>query len=423
MTSLCQRLSRLLNSQAASLWSELLYREMGVQETDPPAYVSSINFSCEAKRRFFDWRMKFKEFSNEEIKFVVTWWQRMENWLGQHAPSVLNSLHPPANSDEFHLFASRIKYPLPRLLRLFYSFHNGQASYPQDRRRNPHCLFGGYDVYNESVYHQFLSVQDMMAITLNIGAEQHIQRCYVVDIHSSYTKDKQRKPVGNLAIFVASLASPKFICCNDENIFTHLDRFDIFVPCVQTNSANSRLPPLFQWLQEYLTRLELGVFRYEPIDLTNPIAVEDSDLRRISLFAYSNNSALSHGIEVSPSPLFIPSLSSSTGELFFAYNIRMSAIPDRMQSKSLQLARRHWRIYSGGQEEVVDGEGVIGLFPLFERQRVVAHPFAYQSCTRITPPGAMAGTFDFIIGSLNDPQGEVQVKVPQFELSVPSFIF
>lgn len=423
MTAVNQRLHLLLDSHAASLWTHLLSSELGVEDVDPPEFVPTTKFSCKAKQRFSDWKTKFRDFSNEEIKFMVTWWQRMEGWLSMHAPSILLSLNPPAKEEDFHLFHSRLHYPFPRLLRLLYSFHNGQMINIRNQRMDPNCLFGGYNVYNEAVYNHFLSINDIASVTLNVTNQHDLQESTITSLLSTQRSDRFLKPVEDMAIFIASFASPKFICCNNENIFTHFDRLDVLIPCVEDSARVQSMSPLLQWLQEYLTRLETGVYRYEPIDLTDPFAVRDSDPRRISLFAYSDNTSISHGIEVSPSPLFIPSLSSSVGELFFAYNIRMTAVPDRMPSASLQLARRHWRIRAGATEEVVDGEGVIGLYPRFHRDQPSTHPFSYESCTHISPPGAMSGTFTFVVGSLSAPQGEVQVAVPSFELAVPAFIF
>ena len=49
-------------------------------------------------------------------------------------------------------------------------------------------------------------------------------------------------------------------------------------------------------------------------------------------------------------------------------------------------------------DAVVNGEGVIGLFP--EISREMAEPFVYESCTPIeTLDGKMWGEFDFIVQS------------------------
>ena len=423
MTAVNRRFHLFLNSDAAPLWTHLLGSELGVEGMDPPEFVPSAQCPCPAKRRYFGWRMKFSEYSSGEIKFVATWWQRMERWLSLHAPSIRQSLNPPAKDEDFALFHHRLRYPFPRLLRLLYSFHNGQVINTRNQRTDPNCLFGGYNVYNEAVYNHFLSISDCISVTSSVSNQHHFHESTIENLLSHPMSSTFLTPVDNIAIFIASFASPKFICSSIENIFTHFDRLDVLIPCIDGNVLDSATPPLFQWLQEYLTRLETGVYRYEPVDLTNPLAVRDSDPRRISLFAYSNNSTVSHGVEVSPSPLFIPSLSSSVGELFFAYSIRMSALPDRMASPSMQLVRRHWRIRGGGTEEVVDGEGVIGLYPSFFRDQPPAHPFSYQSCIHISPPGAMSGFFDFVVGNLNSPQGEVQVSVPSFELTIPPYIF
>jgi uncharacterized protein affecting Mg2+/Co2+ transport len=58
------------------------------------------------------------------------------------------------------------------------------------------------------------------------------------------------------------------------------------------------------------------------------------------------------------------------------------------------LEDRHWKIIDGqGKVQVVDGPGVIGLFPNVKRGSV----FEYTSCTtQEDTKGMMEGTFGFV---------------------------
>lgn len=56
-------------------------------------------------------------------------WQRIEEWLRQHAPHILDSLNTGASEDEIKALQSRFGASLPKELIAFYRVHNGQ---PQD---------------------------------------------------------------------------------------------------------------------------------------------------------------------------------------------------------------------------------------------------------------------------------------------------
>ncbi|KAI8805480.1 hypothetical protein BJ742DRAFT_408396 [Cladochytrium replicatum] len=83
-----------------------------------------------------------------------------------------------------------------------------------------------------------------------------------------------------------------------------------------------------------------------------------------------------------------------------------------------QLVTRHWNIrYKSGATQVVEGEGVVGQFPIFN----VSNPF-FEYCSscpdEIDDPCVwMEGKFTFVPGSIQTPSG------PPFEVVVPRFVF
>ena len=92
--------------------------------------------------------------------------------------------------------------------------------------------------------------------------------------------------------------------------------------------------------------------------------------------------------------------------------------------RRVQLESRAWRILSAAGEvlnEVV-GEGVIGEYPRLEAGD---SEFVYQSCTHQAERlGFMEGSFKFVEGLLEQPQGSIIHAVcPRFELRVPDFLY
>ena len=116
-------------------------------------------------------------------------------------------------------------------------------------------------------------------------------------------------------------------------------------------------------------------------------------------------------------------------------------VPDEAEWSSCQLRGRRWNIRSpGGEEEVVEGDGVVGNQPLL---RATGEPFEYTSCTVERPGGSMGGHFVMVPGrcagrwlvapapltraraphSMTNPlEPEFAAVVPSFQLSTPAAI-
>lgn len=177
-------------------------------------------------------------------------------------------------------------------------------------------------------------------------------------------------------------------------------------------------------------------------------------------------SAITRGIQVSASPLFIPELSNlrdvDDGDMqyFFAYSIKFRLLSEQDQRteaeatndntadaatdavtaatgtapmlpvqeeapfNSVQLLDRAWKIRNsaGAVESEVRGEAVVGQYPLLEQG---GEDFTYQSCTHQREPhGSMEGEFTFIEGSIENPGGrQVKARCPVFQLVMPDVVF
>ena len=120
--------------------------------------------------------------------------------------------------------------------------------------------------------------------------------------------------------------------------------------------------------------------------------------------------SLTDGIRVTARPLFSLEQSAlADGEFVFFYQIRM----ENLGEQAAQLLFRHWRIHdAGGEDQEVDGEGVVGEQPLLTPGQ--AHE--YQSfCVLSSPAGFMEGYYTFV-----RPDGSrFRVAIPRFQLEAP----
>lgn len=421
------------------IWRELLGRELAITIHEPLRYKFPPGVDdgeCTvytAKALYVQWRLKYPGCSTDEIKFVSTWWRRMESWLHNNtANSILQSLCAPATAASYADFELKAGRPLPRLLRLLYSFHDGQRL---NNGGNVTALFGGYSpVYDYAAENWFVPLSSSSGLSKQISEVRSVGRGgRAVDLEVLTEFDDAALIHENEEPFTAfsySFAAQTARGCIGDDVCVVSGRLlQWAISCVSRELRTSQTPALFLWLEEYVSRLERGIYRYEPVDLTAPERFLNRNYvppHHISLFPHSDNAAVTRGIQVQPAALLLPEhMDLSRRQLFFAYTMRIQALPDHMPYNACQLGRRHWRITDHtGRVERVDGEGVIGLFPSFDKRRLSPVHFAYQSCTYGLPGGSMEGELDFFVGNLEEHTGETfAVTVPRFHFELPSFLF
>lgn len=99
-------------------------------------------------------------------------WKRIETWLHQHAPHILNSLNAGASEDEIKALQIRFGASLPKELVAFYRVHNGQPE-------NSSGLFFGL---------QFLPIADVLM--------QHEAWSELSDMNEEFEDDMESYPDG-----------------------------------------------------------------------------------------------------------------------------------------------------------------------------------------------------------------------------------
>lgn len=120
---------------------------------------------------------------------------------------------------------------------------------------------------------------------------------------------------------------------------------------------------------------------------------------------------ISNEIKITVDPKYLDKELTTSGERFlFSYTITIRNLNDF----ECKLLSRYWRIIdSTGNEEIVEGPGVIGHTPSFRK----GQSFAYTSyCPLNTEWGTMEGYFIF---QRLDDNSEFKAEIARFYLNVP----
>ncbi len=125
----------------------------------------------------------------------------------------------------------------------------------------------------------------------------------------------------------------------------------------------------------------------------------------------NNYLAVTHAIEVSVTPRFLPDRSSPENNYFFwAYTITIS----NRGTETVQLKTRHWRITDAlGRLQEVRGAGVVGEQPMLKP----GEKFEYTSGVPLpTSSGFMTGSY----GMTSAGGRSFDVDIPAFSLDAPN---
>lgn len=435
--STCNKRLHSLASQESS-WEKLCNIDWGLFDTllNPPG---DFNETCDTyKKLYIRWRRVFKEYQVSDVKFVRLWWRSIEKLLASCAPPIFSTLGnqmPQEQIREAESNRTRTPLPYPKCLKLLYSFHNGQ-SVPI---RSKHYLyfsglFGGYYYYQDFTCMMFLPLHKVTVINDPVSQEP----CYV------FSECSVQGPMRRL-------------CCSESGNVYITSGCRLLRPCHPLPDTIKKdhkhmekktiMNGLFIWLEEYLNRLQDGIYKYAPSPYEHNIlslypsggeGVGDGERFGVTTTLSSHISsgsivtAVTSGIEITVSVVFIPEKSSlDSRRLFWAYSITLRLLADHPSRPTAltqcQLHSRHWKIEFPDEElQEVTGEGVVGQQPILDVSSAQDRPFTYQSCTegRGTSPGKMYGTFTFVPGTIAAPTGpNIIATIPAFDLLVPKFIY
>jgi F-box protein 3 len=338
------------------------------------------------------------------------------------------TLEPPISSKDWSTAVRQSDAASSLPLRLFYARHNGQRQLMREDILLG--MFGGYSVYDQRV----CSVMLQLGQALVFAGEQLPE---VARSNPHLGISELDKAYGHYVMFGASLqtAAVKHLllydCTTDQ-----VKVCDLGVP----DSIGAAAPVgcgLIGWFEEFAGRLSGGVFsagRLSPM-----MRNVGKSVVQFPCSGPEMTVEVTRGVQCTASPV---AMGGSQG---WAYSIRVRLLgpehgwtAERRGFESCQLITRRWQIFNKGtgQTETVEGEGVIGFYPLLEETRhrpdmqgeeadwFDEPTFVYQSCSGRSKGGTFGGTLRFVPGSIRAPTGpEFDVVVKTFTLERPKFIF
>ncbi|XP_078434020.1 SKP1/ASK-interacting protein 16 [Wolffia australiana] len=411
--------SRRLRSFAGD---DALWRAVCSSDLDLSSPLNPDGEPCSSfKIAYAKWRESFAGYPWPLVVRIKRAWSDLKAWMSDNFPELRETLQKGASEAEIEDAERKLGVKLPLPSRILIRFVNGQNTVRADISGHDRVsllgAIGGYCFYDHLVNVHLYPLDTIVSETIRhrrqLGYSTRSKRVIVAD--STYSE------------------KTFFLNCADGQLLVESKNGEM-LPCVPR--ALIRLSPgdcgdgtlqdaLLLWLEEHGRRLRSGM-----------IGVREFYRRKmICLFPETPPScsiAITHGVKVRASSIFVPEMSDLGDEgddkYWFAYSIRLSlssegCILDGMRHSSCQLSSRHWIIRA--LENVVSdvrGEAVIGKFPLLLPG---GEEFVYESCASLPKtPGSIEGSFTFVPGRLTGPQGQpFDVEVARFSLETPSYIF
>lgn len=298
-------------------------------------------------------------------------WNRLENFVKQNCPVIWHSLQEGIEENYLNSLEEKLGCQLPLDLRLSYRIHNGQIM------RTKSGLMGG------SMLASYLWTEHLQPIDYCENEMVIVKGKYVV-VTSILDKPTIIQAISNAQGFTTGYMYFLMHTGEQKEITdffiagtSFLDWFCSYVDKVTENAY-------------YIKSQYILKFYHEPSCV-----------------------ATTAGITVKPTSCFMPYISDLANSTYvFSYRIILEMSRDVPQDQSCQLTTRHWVIMdANGKVEYVNGDGVVGEFPIMRPGLV----FDWVSCTSFpTSTGNMRGHFGF----RNLITGEtVDVECPCFHMA------
>lgn len=405
-----------------ALWKDLCHKHFEL--SSPSDHLGNLYPSYQEAYKI--WYASFHKYPLSLVVRAKKCWDFLKLWASSNFPEVADSLRAGVSEEDLDKVEETVGWKLPLPVRVLYRFCGGQDTTQEffdedesdeDEACNRHYvgLLGGYSFYNHMVNVHFLSLQKVLLLTQYFipqwGALEAARKWIVI---------------------AASFPLEKFFLldCHDGSLHVgtrHLATHGELMSCVPPSlEAANMQDSMLCWLEEYCTRLNLGMYSVQKFDGASSISLYPEQEPLCT-------EAVSYGVQVRSSAVFVPEYSTLQVDhdhenYMFAYFVRMRLLPsgNGLHANpfiSCQLSKRHWIIRENGiVKDEVRGPAVIGQYPLLETG---GKTFMYASCTPLgVSNGSIHGDFKFVPGSLKHPEGpEFLVRVAQFGLEVPKFIF
>jgi len=199
---------------------------------------------------------------------------------------------------------------------------------------------------------------------------------------------------------------------------------------------------LLRWFEEYVRRLESGAYTAMPLQPER--APSTLGIRLFPSLAPELSSCVTQGVECTGSAIYMPEHQQGWT---YSISFRLVGPASERGFQTCQLSRRVWIIEeegAGGEPQRVQGEGVVGLFPILSdggwelnkesdphqqyggRQGHMEGAFRYQSCSGRSRAmrGSFGGELEFVPGTRRNPTGApFMARLAPFRLTIPDFVY
>eukprot|EP00002_Diphylleia_rotans_P040539 TRINITY_DN9636_c0_g1_i5.p1 TRINITY_DN9636_c0_g1~~TRINITY_DN9636_c0_g1_i5.p1 ORF type:complete len:396 (+),score=68.33 TRINITY_DN9636_c0_g1_i5:90-1277(+) len=349
-----------------SIWSQSLY-SLHDRINNIPEPENLLTAGLEVTKK------QYLASKNAELSGIQESWDKLTRFLSLKKSPLLKGLRSGATEESICALEDTLGHALPADYRFSMSIFDGESTVAEGSG-----LFGEYSFYDQG---ESLSLLPSQAIA-----------------HSRFRS------------FIAQGIIPILICTKGNAIIIMFFRSNQAFSCGQIAYVPRQggmpivVAQSFQsYLKEYSERVVTGYYT----------TLESS----ISLWPPYDEGAITNGVRIQTSVKFVPQDSTifeRRCNYLFAYQIRITMDENEDPGLTCTLQSRHWKIQRApGKIEVVDGPGVIGLFPTISPGSV----FEYASCCPITSTtGYMEGHFQF---SNNQTRQTFNATVARFELQFP----
>lgn len=390
----------------------------------------------------------FKAFVARDMKGWGAAWAGLHRWIQQHIPEIETTFRPGLGSTERVWAAmqeSRLEQSLggllanPHVLGLWKLVDGQHGSIDRNMQRYfeleqdpPNVIprfgngvFGGYTCYDSLVNVCLLPLVSAIKITAKLGTQLGIKNSPRMIFAMNY--DIQSAP----KFFVVDVIDGSVRTFNVSSN-TH---WELAVP--QSSVPNG----LLRWFQEYVRRLADGA--YAPGDLHAESGALSRGIRLFPSCGRAFSSCVTQGVECTGSTIYMPE--HPQGGWTYSITFRLVGTAAERGFDTCQLFKRKWEITEDGKRpREVEGEGVIGFFPILadggwllnqesdpHGQYSIEHGlirglFSYQSCSGKLPSmkGSFGGSLEFHPGTRRAPRGPpFHVRLAPFRLDVPDFMY
>ncbi|RLM69297.1 hypothetical protein C2845_PM17G07000 [Panicum miliaceum] len=392
-------------ASSAEWWRRFCADDIGIDAPLDPEGRMLPSFQA----TYESWFRSFRMYPLPLVKRVKMFWTLLKSWLSEFFPDALETLAEGLSDTDIRIAEYDLGFQLPITTKLLYRFCNGQLC----RNDLESCGIGGYEFYHEMVNVHLLplkqAVEGAKLLRSDNGAIRRPN--YIVVADSSFEEK---------TFLLDCLSGQLYVVTKNFKSDGEM------MPCVpnsliRLHTDNNDMPQdgLLLWLEAHLRKLQSGLIKAQIPNFRR-------DARHISLYPETPptcSTAVTHGIKVRASAVFVPEDSSVHGDpckYVYYYFIRVSlpdaCIVDGKCYSSCQFQSCSLTIRTGN--DVFHGDIEYGGLLLKDA------PDEFKYGSYISVSKLPAGSLTFITSRRHQPDGnQFAVKISPFPLQPPAYVF